>query len=149
MLPYLEKLFINLFTDVKWSNDIHDDREQICFLVGLKYSCLQRYVRWLSCFDVAVLTQYMHDAYPLYYYSLLPKQIKYKDVNTKIFTKRNIRSQNAMKLLQVSAKKINNTKEGAERKQQIVQKLYKNNLRTNLYLHTNWFCQYYCKEFSL
>ena len=44
---YLEKLFINLFTDVKWSQDIRDDMEQICFLVGLKYSCLQRYVSTL------------------------------------------------------------------------------------------------------
>ena len=43
---------------------------------------------------------------------------------------------NAAKLLQISAKKRNNTKEGAERKQRIVKKLYKNNLRTNLYLHT-------------
>ena len=40
-----------------------------------------------------------------------------------------------MKLLQVSAKIRNNTKEGAERKQRIVQELYKSNLRTNLYLH--------------
>ena len=34
---YLEKLFIDLFTDVKWSQHIRDDVEQICFLVGLKY----------------------------------------------------------------------------------------------------------------
>ena len=30
---YLEKLFIDLFTDVKWSQDIRDNREQICFLL--------------------------------------------------------------------------------------------------------------------
>ena len=76
-------------------------------------------------------------AYLLYYYSFPPKQIEYKDVNRKIFTKGNVstESQNAVKLLQVSAKKRNNIKEGAERKRRIVQKLYKNNLRTNLYLH--------------
>ena len=51
--------------------------------------------------------------------------------------KRNVstESQNDVKLLQVSNKKRNNTKEGAERKQRIVQKLYKNNLQTNLCLH--------------
>ena len=61
---YLEKLFIDLFTDVAWSQNIRDDIEQICFLIGLKYSRPQRYVstRWLSCFDVAVSIQYMHDA---------------------------------------------------------------------------------------
>ena len=135
---YLENLFIDLFTDVKWSQDIRDDIEPIYFLVGLKYLRPQQYVstRWLSCFDIAVSTQYTNDAYLLYYYSFLPKQIEYKDVNRKIFTKRivSMESQNAVRLLQVSAKKGNNTK-GAERKQRIVQKLYKNNLQTNLYLH--------------
>ena len=46
------------------------------FFVGLMY--------------VAVSTQYLHGAYLLYYYSFLPKQIEYKDVNRKIFTKRNV-----------------------------------------------------------
>ena len=55
---YLESFFTDLYNDMKWSKDLRDYFEQICELVGIKYTMSERFLshRWLSAYDVAVDT---------------------------------------------------------------------------------------------
>ena len=69
---YLETVYV--YVDFKWSPDLRDKLEELCELVGVKYTVPQRYVatRWLSVYDVAVDTLRMLDALTLFYYAFLP-----------------------------------------------------------------------------
>ncbi|XP_062595254.1 uncharacterized protein LOC134256589 [Saccostrea cucullata] len=58
-------------SDFKWSPDLRESMEEICLMLGVKFTMPQRYVshRWLSVYDVTMDTLRMFDAFAIFYYS--------------------------------------------------------------------------------
>ena len=67
----VESLFTDLFNDFKWSADLRESMEEVCLMLGIKFTMPQRYIshRWLSVYDVTIDMLRMFDAYTLFYYS--------------------------------------------------------------------------------
>lgn len=85
--------------------------------------------RFLSAHNLAVDTQRLFDAYPLFYFSYIKdkKEVeKYKYVYQEIVKKRNVSDKSLAELQKQKAKlmKKNMTKEGKERKEQIIDKVF-------------------------
>lgn len=72
----VERLFCDVFADFKWSADLRQYFEEVCKLIGVKYTVPQRYIshRWLSVYDVALDHVRLSDALILFYYSFLSKE---------------------------------------------------------------------------
>lgn len=72
---FLERLLTDLFTDSKWSPDIREMLQEVCTMLGTKYTMPQRYVshRWLSVFDVSMDTQRLFDALTVFYFAWIPE----------------------------------------------------------------------------
>jgi hypothetical protein len=73
-----ESLLNDLYNEFHWSSSNRDLLQQICFLVGDKYTVPQQYVahRWLSCYDVALTTQLQLSALTIYAAAYLPREDK-------------------------------------------------------------------------
>lgn len=65
-----EALFLDIFNDFKGSPDLRESMEEICLMLGVKFTMPQRYVshRWLSVY-VTMNTLRMFDALAIFYYS--------------------------------------------------------------------------------
>lgn len=64
-----EALFLDIFNDLKWSPDLRESMEEICLMLGVKFTMPQRYVshRWLSVNDVTMNTHRMFDALAIFF----------------------------------------------------------------------------------
>lgn len=73
---FLEQLLNDLFNDMKWSPDLREMYQEICEILGIKYSIPQRFVshRWLSVYDVTVDTNRLFDAATVFYFPMLMKE---------------------------------------------------------------------------
>ena len=63
----------DIHNDVKWSPDLRQYLEEICSILGIKFTMPQRFLdhRWLSCYDECSSNIVMMDAFHIFYYSFL------------------------------------------------------------------------------
>ena len=129
---HVEGLLGDLHNDFKWSSDLRERLEEICFFLGVKYTAPERFVshHWLSCYDVGISTSRTMDAYPVFYYGLLNKENKsvylatvmqiYHKLEVSPEVRENIR--NIHQKLQEKRKTL--SKDGIDWKMRIVKKLF-------------------------
>ena len=127
---HVEKLFSVIFSDFKWSADLRQIFEEMCDVLGIKYTVPQRYVshRWLSVYDVALDHVRLSDVLIVFYHSFISKrdQALYHPFVAGVFQKRKITSQgrNTIRSLQGTLAKKNMTQDGKDRKARMVQRLF-------------------------
>ena len=70
---WVEGMYMDIFTDVKWSVDLRDILQEISFFMGIKFTMPERLIthRWLSAYDVTVSTLRMWEPLTVFYYGFL------------------------------------------------------------------------------
>lgn len=136
-----------MYNDFKWSSDMKAKLGDICVILGLKPTVPERYVphRWLSILDVSLDTLRLFDAYILFHYSFLSaKDIPiYLEVMQEVIDRRAVPAEGKKIIVEMQRslrKKYSSfTKEGKDRKQRILHKIFFTRARTelllNLYTH--------------
>lgn len=138
---HVERLLTDLYNDFKWSPDMRELLEEICIILGLKYTMPQRYVshRWLSVFDCSIDLQRLFDAYILLYFSFVPKhnQTTYLAYVVEIYKRCAVskKAKERVKQIHVGLAKKNMTPDGIERKRRIVNKLFYHKKQTKLEMY--------------
>ncbi|XP_071506624.1 uncharacterized protein [Diadema antillarum] len=138
---HIEYLLLNIYNDFKWSADKRELLLLICDALAIKGTMPERYVshRWLSVYDVSVDTERMWDAYIIFYFSFLSdtERRKYASCVSDIFKKHQVddNTQIALRNMQNSMKKKKMTKEGRERTNIILHKLFFVGPKTKVLLH--------------
>lgn len=137
---WVERLFFDLHTDFKWSSESRELMSELCFLFSVKYTMQGRFIphRWLSAYDIALSTQRLYDVYRIFYFPFVDNQAKYKkeiqiEINKLPTLKSQLRVQSILEVLKLKFKTM--TKEGKQRKQRIVERLFHNNVKTCLILN--------------
>ena len=126
---FVEKLFIDIYNDFKWSPDLRDILREICEMIGLGFTMPERFIahRWLSCYDLALSTMRLWDAYQIFYYGFLSSSMKltYKAVLIRLMKKHNLSQADRDKIRErhgkLTSKKL--TDDGAARKKRIFEKV--------------------------
>ena len=139
---FLEKLYTGIFNDFFYSSDSCAHLETLCEYLSIKFTKPANYApwRWLSVYDVSVSSNYMRDAYTVYYYSFLTldEQKKYKLRLNLIYKARNVSASLKEKITsiqaEVSPKFKASTPAGTERKKMIMTKLFERRNSMTLYL---------------
>ncbi|GBN78213.1 hypothetical protein AVEN_45094-1, partial [Araneus ventricosus] len=138
---HVEKYFTNVFNDFKWSPDQKECCSEICLILGIKFTAIENMVpfRWLSCYDVSLSHLRILDALSILYFAFIPHSDKsiYFSILASIYLEKNVSSEGKARIKEIhqylSEKKM--TPEGISRKERIVQKLFKERMRTQLVLH--------------
>lgn len=128
---FLEGLFKDIHTDFQWSDDLRKILEKICDIIGVKYTMPERFLghRFLSAHTLAVDTQRLFDAFTLFYFAFIKdkKEVeRYRYIYQEVLKRKDV-SEKSLEELQkqkatLSAKKM--TKDGKERKERIIDKLF-------------------------
>lgn len=131
-----ERLFMDLFTDFKWSADQREVLQEICLLLNISYVKLPRYVphRWLSVLDVATCTLTLMDAYVLFYSAFASQTKNVRSIKSEVANNKYQLSASARGRIETMTSNIlkkKQTKEGKERKSRICSTLFEE----NTYLH--------------
>jgi len=91
---WVEYLQSDIHNDVKWSPDLHQYLEEICMMLGIKFTMPQRFLHhgWLSCYDVCSSNMTMMDAFKAFYYSFLEAGDKalFKEIMMNILVTKNV-----------------------------------------------------------
>ncbi|GBN13793.1 hypothetical protein AVEN_133559-1 [Araneus ventricosus] len=138
---HVEKYFTDVFNDFKWSPDQKECCSEICLILGIKFTAIENMVpfRWLSCYDVSLSHLRILDALSILYFAFIPHSDKsiYFSILAGIYLEKNVSSEGKARIKEIhqylSEKKM--TPEGISRKERIVQKLFKERMRTQLVLH--------------
>lgn len=138
---YIENFFTDIYTDFRWSSDQRESLEEICMILGIKYTSITNMInhRWLSCYDAALNNLRMLDAFVLFYYAFLNDSDKtiYFSSLCKIYLQKNVSSESKAKIKNIqnylAQKKL--TLDGRERKRRIIQKIFYQIRKTKLILH--------------
>lgn len=137
---YLEGLFNTLHSDFFWSEDLRALLEKICLILNIKYTVPERFtaLRFLSAHKLAVDTIRLLDSYTVFYYAFLEKSEnqKYKSLLSNILKRHEVLDASKQELdrIHVKLKKKVMTKDGKDRKQRILNKLFDNRERTRIQL---------------
>ena len=140
---HVEGLFGDLHSDFKWSTDLQGWLDEICLMLGLKFTMPDRFIshRWLSVLDVSISTLRLIDAYTVFYYGFLGKDDRrtYLALLCAIYHKRSVSSEARERIREIYGELQKKTKtlttEGTNRKLRIIQKLFHNRPQTQLILH--------------
>lgn len=138
---WLERLFKDIFNDLKWSADIVEGLSKVCEFLCIKYAAPVNMIshRWLSCYDASMYLLHMIDALTIVYYSFLCKndRMLYFATVCSIYKHRNVESSKRVLIKNLQAKlavkKL--TAYGKERKKRITEKLFIYRRKTQLNLH--------------
>ncbi|GBN25381.1 hypothetical protein AVEN_143893-1, partial [Araneus ventricosus] len=138
---HVEKYLTDVFNDFKWSPDQKECCSEICLILGIKFTAIENMVpfRWLSCYDVSLSHLRILDALSILYFAFIPHSDKsiYFSILAGIYLEKNVSSEGKARIKEIhqylSEKKM--TPEGISRKERIVQKLFKERVRTQLVLH--------------
>ena len=126
---FIERLIDDLHTDSKYSPDIREAIEEICFILDISYKNPPQRIshRWLSAYDCTVTMMSMIDAFYLFYYSWLNRELldTYKDDIQHIFDNYNLNEISIKRIKEInkSFSKKNLTEDGKDRKQRIIAKI--------------------------
>ncbi|XP_011677577.2 uncharacterized protein LOC105444695 [Strongylocentrotus purpuratus] len=138
---YLECMFSSIYTDFKWSPDLRDYLEELCIILGIKFTVPERYVptRWLSVYGVGVDTLRLFDVFTLFYYSFLPASDRthFLHLCVEIYIRKGLgsKTRDAVRDIQSKLRVKNMTKDGENRKDRITTKLFVTRTYTKLLLH--------------
>ena len=135
---WAEYLQSDIHNDVKWSPDLRQYLEEICSILGIKFTMPQRFLnhRWLSCYDACSSNMAMMDAFHIFYYSFLEPDDKalFKEPARKILDDRKVSQQGIQRVItiwkELGKKKL--TDDGKRRKTRIAQKVVVQTTKTML-----------------
>lgn len=138
----LEALFSNIYTDFKWCSEHKMFLKEICDIIKIPYTSPQMYsgTRWLSCYDRAIDTLQMMDAYKLFYFSFLSSETDrdaYRPVMKEILEKHSVDVASRKRIYKIltTLSKKKGTKEGMKRKASIINSLFFTSDETHLMLN--------------
>ena len=135
---WIERLFIVLHTDFKWSVDLRDALATITELIGCKFTMPERFIhhRWLSVYDVAVSNNRLMDAFKLFFYAFLTKEDK-PLYTVQIYHRRKVskEAQDQIRKIQKSLSEKKLTYDGKARKNRIFERLFFKIKKTKLILN--------------
>ena len=138
---FLEGLFKDIHADFLWSDDLRKVLEKICEIVGVKYTMPERFLghRFLSAHKLSIDTQRLFEAFTIFYFSFIKerKEVeRYKYIYQELIKRKDLSEKSQQELLKLKAnlasKKM--TKEGAERKERIIHKLFYERKTTRILL---------------
>ena len=126
----IENLGKTLHKDMKWHKDVEEALEEICFIIGTKYTKPPMYcsTRWLSVYQVALDVLRQLKAYTLLYFSFLSAldKVEYQPKIVTIFRESQISDESRERIREIQAtigrKKL--TPEGIERKNKILKCIF-------------------------
>lgn len=138
---WVEYLSSDIHNDMKWSPDLKEYFQELCMLLGVKFTMPERFLnhRWLSCLDVCTNNVAMIDPLRTFYFPFLSKEDQelYRDPAMKILTDRNVsvRGMERVKAIwkALAAKKL--TEDGKKRKNRITDKVIVRHQKTMLIMH--------------
>ncbi|XP_077418071.1 uncharacterized protein LOC144049225 [Vanacampus margaritifer] len=139
----IEGLHNDLFNDFKWSTDLKEVLQEICFLTGITFTMPERFVshRWLSNYDVSMSTLRLMDVFTIFYHAFLGREDKelYLPTILAIYHKKDLSREVKAKLkdIQSALGQKNMTEEGRKRKQRIYEKIFFTRLDTLLTLNSS------------
>ena len=125
----VEKFIDDVHIDSKWSTDVRDALKEICFLLNIPFRMppLRISHRWLSLYDCLSVNMSMFDAFALLYYSWVPDNEKhlFKEDICLLYKKYDL-NEGTINIKSFNAKfKVKSlTKEGQERKERLMSKLF-------------------------
>ncbi|KAJ8315731.1 hypothetical protein KUTeg_007881 [Tegillarca granosa] len=123
---WVEGLHTDLHNDFRWSQDLQEGLEEICFILGVKYTMPARFVshRWLLCYDITIDNMKLMSAFAIFYYAFLPVSDKprFQHHLLRIYLKKDLSSDAKDRIRQIqhilSVRKL--TEDGKNRKQRIL-----------------------------
>ena len=137
---YLEGLFNSIHSDCLYSSDLRDELERICTILNVKYTRPESFTShcFINAHKLAVDTDRLFDAYTVMYFAFLEKSDKQKlqKLIDSILVKHEVSKEGSVEIeksLQKLAKKTM-TKDGKERKERIIGKLYDERRKTVMLL---------------
>ncbi|XP_076440671.1 uncharacterized protein LOC143280062 isoform X1 [Babylonia areolata] len=141
---HVETLLSNLHTDFLWSPEQRELLADVCQVLGIKPTTPQQYIphRWLTVLDVAADTLRLMDGLTVYYFSFLSSSDQtlyaeiFEDVLGRIRCSVSDTGKKTVRQIQSTlAKKFRTfTKDGKERKEKIINKLFYKRSETLLIL---------------
>ena len=139
--PYghiVEGMLNDLHNDFRWSKDLEEFLKELCSLIGVKFHMPDRYVshRWLSVYDVTVSTNTILDALTVFYYGFLSTEER--KVNqprvVEIYFRNSVsdKARDRIRVIHSVLAKKNMTKDGKERKERIIDRLFRDRKTTTM-----------------
>ena len=128
-LCFVEKVSDDLNVDTKFSSDIKDYLQEICFMLSFPYLIPPQSIphRWLSAYDCTNKILQLVDALYVLYYSWVPKADRhlYKDELNALYTKHSVTeiSRKRLAKIQKTFQVKSLTEKGKEHKLHLVEKL--------------------------
>jgi len=144
---FAERMLSDIYNDFKWSPDLKQFLQEICGLIGVRYTMPERYVshRWLSVYDVSVDTLRLWDAFVVFYFGFLSQadRTHYLSRVVEVYHRRHVDTKAKERIRQIHdvLKKKNMTKDGKARKERILQRVFhkKKLMRLILMFYTSVF----------
>lgn len=137
---WVERLFHDLYTDFKWSSESKQILSELCSAFNLKFSVPKRFIphRWLSAYDVSMSTLRLLDMLYLFYFPFVNDPNNHRaDIRTIIQRLQNSKLESRVyqifELLRQKNKTL--TKDGRQRKERLVERLFANKNKTSLILN--------------
>ena len=126
---YVEGLFNDVFNDHRWSVDLRELLQEVCSLLNISFTVPERFIshRWLSCYDCALSSLRLWDAYQVFYFGFMTKEdmALYHSEMIAIFRKHDVSLAAKERLKQIW--KLNGSKnmtnDGKKRKKRIISKV--------------------------
>ncbi|XP_060084683.1 uncharacterized protein LOC132563943 [Ylistrum balloti] len=137
----VESLFNDLHNDLKWSADLRDFMQEICVILGVKYTAPLRFVnhRWLSVYTVAVDTLRLMDVYSVFYAGFITpdKKPKVFPIVQEIYRRIGVSdaAKERVREIHLSLSKKSLTKDGRDRKDRILGKIFDERMLIKLVLN--------------
>lgn len=139
---FVEAMFWAAYADFQYSADLVDMLREICCLLNVSYTMPERYVptRWLSVLEVSTDTLRLFDAYTIMYFGFVTTQAERTDYLrhcVEVYHRLHLSEDARTRIREIQAKLKDKkmTKEGKERKQKVIQRLFVERKKTLLILH--------------
>ena len=138
---HVEVLYYSLYDHFKWSTDLRCHLEEICRIMGVKFTMPERFIshRWLSAYDLAISTLRLYDAYFIFCFAYLTSQDKvlYEEILREIYEFRIITAEEQKKIMKIH-KKIKDktlTEKGKKRRDRLVELIIHQSQKTKLIMY--------------
>ena len=138
---HVESVFIHINTDFKWSTDLRELLMELCTLLNITFTMLERYsdTRWLSVYDVTVDTLRLMDVFLQFYHPFLQTMDRthYLHLCVEIFRRHNLdeEARYAVRDIQKTLRAKKMTPDGKRRKEVVTEALFVERKYTRLILH--------------
>ena len=137
---WVEKLFADIHADVSRCSE-RESLSELCELIGVSFTMPTQFVphRWLSAYDSALSVLRLWDAYILFYMSFLSvgPRTMYASKKCEILRKHGTSSEARGRIIEIQnmLSKKKHTDDGRERKDRIIEKIFKQSDKSRLILN--------------